>query len=887
MSLIGFNTNILSPTEIIDDILLEDGVTVVSTNTLSLISEVGGTFEVSILVSTNDGSLVHPITYSLISDDIYLDIIEVDASNTIINVSYSPLIIENGSSILTLNFDNNGVNIPFNVALNYKSTIPSSEFIVSPLSITFGELGSLDSAEQFITITCNTLAFDLTYLDFILSSTDLDSLEIRLTYDSRVGNEIKYKVTFMPLYNSTTNVELQFTYNNIKVCDMIPITGSKASIPDMPITVVTGSTAPSEPVNMLIPFKNTSGSMYRITEVINNNDMLDEFTISNLALLLGTVMSSGEVMYVALLYTPKKATTTYPNITLKGIAFNNALQVIEYTPLPQITFVKPPSNDPLPENPSNPPYNIPIDGGSVGGSYLPSSYSITTTAPYTQSGSDIKDFVFNTPATFKGTNVFYRLNFVTDLQYTPTVTFSSDIHTGDNITITFGNFESDTTVTNSHANVNSTLTNTWPLSTPIITTSLFSQIDGIKTAQFIFHPSEKVVNVNYEVIPSTGGTDNTLPNVTFSNFGNDTTVTAGNMQTPIGLSGTAYYLTTSFFNQNVGSVSIQFTFHPSEKVVDVNYTVSALVIPTYTITPTNTIYDENSIFGFTLTTTNVAQGTQLLWGLEVVSGNFVANGANINISDVSPVGGILYTNAQGSAIFSGSIRADDLTEGVEVFRAYVTTPEGVRLATSSNVTINDTSVNITLPKVVFSSYNVAQNQSITITFSDFGDDTSVTSSAGSWGLLTPVTYQPQLTMTASNVDFFNQWLGNSVIPFTFNPSGRVVNVNYTVTPAVELTMYNTVLDADKTSVHEGESITYTFTTTANVLDGTTIIYIITESALDGTKYKAVGTGTFVLINKSASVTYSPLAGSLARGIRLTGLDVGVNRIRSYVANLVA
>jgi len=606
MSLLGFNTTIIADVNIGIDggTTLSDGITVVSTKELSLLSDISSVIEESFFISTNDNSTLHPITYNLVSDDILIDIISVDTNYTIINVTYSPLVTELGESILTLNFDNNGVNIPFNVTLNYKSTIPSSDFIFSISSIDFGEIDTLVSAEQFITITCNNAAFDLTYLDTIVSSTGLDSLGVILTFDSRIGNEIKYKVTFKPLYTPTTTVSLQFTYNNIKVGDVVTITGSKVAIPLLPTIPELGSIAPLEPIDMLIPYKNTSGSRYRITGAIINNDTLGEFTISNLDILVDTIMSSGEVIYVAVIYTPKKETTSYPNITLTGIAFNDALQPIEYTPLPQIIFVKPDSNDPLVPTPPNIPYTpvIIIEGNSDGGT-LPSGYSITTTTPYTQSGSDIKDFVFNTPATFTGANVFYRLNFVADLQYTPTVTFSSNIHTGDNITITFGNFESDTTVTNSHANVNSTLTNTWPLSTPIITTSLFSQIDGIKTAQFIFHPSEKVVNVNYEVIPLEGGLDNTLPNVTFSkysasvgdsiivtfsNFGTDTSVTAVDMQTPIGLSGTAYYLTTSFFNKNVGAVTIPFTFHPSEKVVNVNYTVLDIVLPLVTFSDYST-----------------------------------------------------------------------------------------------------------------------------------------------------------------------------------------------------------------------------------------------------------------------------------------------------------
>lgn len=142
--------------------------------------------------------------------------------------------------------------------------------------------------------------------------------------------------------------------------------------------------------------------------------------------------------------------------------------------------------------------------------------------------------------------------------------------------------------------------------------------------------------------------------------------------------------------------------------------------PTYTITPSRTTYNENEVYGFTLRTTNVPSGTRFYWGVEGVSGSFIADGANINISDVSPDGGIVTINTAGTAIFGGTIRADLLTEGTEVFRAFITDMLRVRLQESASVTINDTSLTPTLspttPTYAMAVNKTSINEGETITF---------------------------------------------------------------------------------------------------------------------------------------------------------------------------
>lgn len=100
---------------------------------------------------------------------------------------------------------------------------------------------------------------------------------------------------------------------------------------------------------------------------------------------------------------------------------------------------------------------------------------------------------------------------------------------------------------------------------------------------------------------------------------------------------------------------------------------------TYAVSPAANNVNEGSALTFTVTTTNVSDGTTLYWTVSndgdfgTASGSFTVN-SNTGTFDVTPT-------------------ADTTTEGAEVFAASVRTSSiaGTVVATSSNVTINDTS----------------------------------------------------------------------------------------------------------------------------------------------------------------------------------------------------
>ena len=114
--------------------------------------------------------------------------------------------------------------------------------------------------------------------------------------------------------------------------------------------------------------------------------------------------------------------------------------------------------------------------------------------------------------------------------------------------------------------------------------------------------------------------------------------------------------------------------------------------PSYALTPDKTAYNEGETMSTIVTTSNVALGTTLYFGLEATSGT-------LTTSDVSSLFGSGTVAAGGGSTgfaFGILIKEDTTTEGVDKFviklydQAYPFT-SAYLLATSTEITINDTS----------------------------------------------------------------------------------------------------------------------------------------------------------------------------------------------------
>ena len=111
--------------------------------------------------------------------------------------------------------------------------------------------------------------------------------------------------------------------------------------------------------------------------------------------------------------------------------------------------------------------------------------------------------------------------------------------------------------------------------------------------------------------------------------------------------------------------------------------------PTYAVGQSSTSINEGSTVTFTVSTTYVSNGTTLYWTINSTSGT--VNGSDF--SDGATSGSFTINSGTGSV--SRTLTSDTSSEGNETFQFQVRTgsTSGTIVATSSTITINDTSVN--------------------------------------------------------------------------------------------------------------------------------------------------------------------------------------------------
>lgn len=133
--------------------------------------------------------------------------------------------------------------------------------------------------------------------------------------------------------------------------------------------------------------------------------------------------------------------------------------------------------------------------------------------------------------------------------------------------------------------------------------------------------------------------------------------------------------------------------------------------PIYSISESTTSVDEGNAVVFTVTTTNVEDGTTLYWTIDgtAVAGDF---------TDGEVSGSFTITSGSGSV--TRTIKSDVSTEGTETFTLSVRTDSiaGSIVATSNTITINDTSVAVLYTWTEQSSASTQPYGKLTVT-SDF------------------------------------------------------------------------------------------------------------------------------------------------------------------------
>jgi hypothetical protein len=178
--------------------------------------------------------------------------------------------------------------------------------------------------------------------------------------------------------------------------------------------------------------------------------------------------------------------------------------------------------------------------------------------------------------------------------------------------------------------------------------------------------------VTVDSVSTVGATSNSVVTI-------DYTGATGSPSTgaPFTVNGTkyidvSYYLTSG----TSGSATLSASTTDGSKAA----TLSWSAIPSYAISPATSSVNEGSSLTFNVTTTSVTNGTVLNWAINTNTGDFGTSSGTVTINS-------------NTGTFTVTPTADSTTEGAETFSVsiYTGSISGTPVATSSTVTINDTS----------------------------------------------------------------------------------------------------------------------------------------------------------------------------------------------------
>ena len=262
---------------------------------------------------------------------------------------------------------------------------------------------------------------------------------------------------------------------------------------------------------------------------------------------------------------------------------------------------------------------------------------------------------------------------------------------------------------------------------------------------------------------------------------------------------------------------------------------------TYGIAAAKTSYNEGETMYAAVSTTNASVGSTLYWKIDPISNT-------LNASDFS--GGLEGSgtlDSNGQFTFTRVISNDTTTEGNETFtlKLYTDSSRSNLVATSSTITIVDTSVDAPTYTISASPTSVDEGSSFTttVTTTNVPENTTlywalsgsnVDASDFSSGSLTG-----SGTITSNSFNFSHTLDedattegAETVSIKLYSDSGRTVQVGSTVDVTINDTSQTPAVPSysitpSKTSINEGETLTTTVTT-SNVAQGTTLYWQIDQ-----------------------------------------------------------
>ena len=345
-----------------------------------------------------------------------------------------------------------------------------------------------------------------------------------------------------------------------------------------------------------------------------------------------------------------------------------------------------------------------------------------------------------------------------------------------------------------------------------------------------------------------------------------TGVTSGDIGSPLtgSFTVTNNTATASFTVSSDGQVEGAETF--TMTVVGVNASINVTIndsvapaTPTYGITPAALNIDEGSALTINVATTNVSDATTLYWTVT-------------NSGDFGTSSGSFVVNSNAGS-FTVTPTADTTTEGAETFTVSVRTGSvsGTVVATSSNITINDTSESAPASPTYTATpaaNNIDEGSALTI-------NVATTNVANSTTLYWTVSASSDFASSSGSFNINSDAGSFTVTPTadsltegseTFTVSIRTDSISGTVvdtTDAITINDTSTAQTYDATpaalNIDEGSALTVNVATT-NVSDATTLYWTVTNSGDFGT-----ASGSFTITSNAGSFTVTPTADTTTEG----------------------
>jgi hypothetical protein len=518
------------------------------------------------------------------------------------------------------------------------------------------------------------------------------------------------------------------------------------------------------------------------------------------------------------------------------------------------------------------------------------TYSISASAPSTIEGNGTITFTITTLNVADGTTLYWQnvgtssaLDFTQRLNGGPVVIYNN---TG---TVSF------TPILDNLPNENTETIilrlRTLSLSGPIVSTSSTVNIFNYSpTPIYAIIPNVTSLNEEGSTVVFTVSTANVATGTTlyWENIGttNASDFTQGLSSGTVTISSNSGTITftTVADSTTEGSETLQLRLRTGSSSGTIVATSTSVTItdtstssPTYAIAPNVSSLDEaGASVIFTVTTTNVNNGTTLYW-------ENIGTAAATDFTQGLNSGTVTISSNSGTITFTTV--ADSTTEGSETLqiRLRILSSSGTIVATSSSVTITDTSTTVSVPtyavapnvpsldeagaSVIFTVITTNVANGTTLYWENIGTAgaTDFTQGVNS-GTVTIGSNSGTITFTTV-ADLTTE--GSETLQVrirTGSSSGTIVATSTSVTitdSSVPTPTY--AIAPDVSSINEaGASVIFTITTT-NVTNGTTLYWqnIGTTAATDFTQN--VVSGTVTINNNTATITFTTTPDSLVEG----------------------